>query len=117
MQCQTEWSPAPSADRVQKIQMASEYRDISSLYQGKKDIYRDIISTIEKRNLSGYDIFLQTLFWILYHIIYPNFLLDINIPNISLNRIYIRDGDQTNQPKTNQPGQTNFDKPTFDKPT
>ena len=43
----------------------------------KKDIYRDIISTIEKRNLSGYDIFLQTHFWILFPIIYPIFILDI----------------------------------------
>ena len=74
-----------------KIQMASEYGDISGLYHEKKDIYRDIISTIEKRNLSGYDIFLQTHFWILYPIIYHIFILDINIPNISLIRIYIRD--------------------------
>ena len=71
--------------------MATESRDITSLYPEDMDIYHDIISTIEKRSLSGYDIFLQTHFWILYPIIYHIFVLDINIPNISLNRIYIRD--------------------------
>ena len=78
-------------DKAQKFDMATEYWDMSGLYQEKKDIYHVIISTIEKRNLSGYDIFLQTNFWILYHIIYHDFFLDINIPNISFNRIYIRD--------------------------
>ena len=78
-------------DKAQKFDMATEYWDMSGLYQEKKDIYHGIISTIEKRNLSGYDIFLQTHFWILYHIIYHIFILDINILNISLNRIYIRD--------------------------
>ena len=78
-------------DKAQKFDMATEYWDMSGLYQEKKDIYHDIISTVEKRNLSGYDIFIQTHFWILYHIIYPILFLDINIPNISLVGIYIRD--------------------------
>ena len=34
---------------AQKFQMATEYRDISSLCHEKMDIYHDIISTIEKR--------------------------------------------------------------------
>ena len=81
----------PTATQSRSAMRGSWYRDISSLYQEKKDIYHDIISTIEKRNLSGYDIFLQTHFWILYHIIYHILFLDMNIPNISLNRIYILD--------------------------
>ena len=60
----------PTATQSRSAMRGSWYRDISSLYQEKKDIYHDIISTIEKRNLSGYDIFLQTHFWILYSLVF-----------------------------------------------
>ena len=66
-------------DKAQKFDMATEYWDMSCIYQEKKDIYHGILSTIEKRNLSGYDIFLQAHFWILYHIIYHILFLDMYV--------------------------------------
>ena len=60
---QIEWYQVQTLDLAQKFQMAKAYREVSSLYHKNMNIYQDILSTIiEKRNLSGNDIFLQTPF-------------------------------------------------------
>ena len=49
-------------DKAQKFDMATEYWDMSGLYQEKKDIYHGIISTIEKGTYQDMIYFYKPIF-------------------------------------------------------